>query len=571
MAEVMVGSMTCNEIIQSNEYMDLLVAMDEMEKPDIIPDCTQRICEKYEIWYYYRRGVPQLSVMDFTFSAIPKCFGLLDSGALENSGVLRVQNQPALALKGNGVIVGFLDTGIDYTHPAFRRPDGSTRILSIWDQTQLTGDTPAGFDYGAQYDENQINEALRSENPSVIVPETDTNGHGTYLAGIACGSEDPVADFTGAAPLSDILVVKLKEAKQYLKDFYFIPQNATAFQENDIMAAISWMNAYANARNQPLVICIGIGTNNGSHSGTSVLSDYLNEIGAFRKRAIVVATGNEANARHHYLGRALEADQPKVVEINVEQDMKGFYVEMWAYAPEILAVALRSPTGELVPKIIPRGGGHQDYDFVLEDTQISIDYRIVGRNRADQLIYIQFKNAAKGIWQINVYPENVVTGSFHMWLPMSGMLEHDVFFLEPNPDTTLTIPSSARIPISVGGYDHRGGGIFIDSGRGFTADGLVKPNFTAPAVRVQGAGLRNNYVDNSGTSIAAAITAGACAQVMEWSIVRGKEPSMNSVELKNMLIRGCTKNQDLAYPNAIWGYGKLDLYRSFENIVGLGG
>lgn len=562
--------MACNEIIQSNEYMDLLVAMDEIEQPFYPPACRQRISEEYEIWYYDRGGVPPLAVMEFTFSAIPKCFGLLDNGAMEESGIIRVQDQPALSLKGSGVILGFLDTGIDYTNPLFRKPDGSTRILSIWDQTQKTGVTPSFFDYGAEYEAKQINEALNSENPYEIVPQRDENGHGTYLASIACGNEDESLEFTGAAPLSDILIVKLKEAKQYLRDFYFIPENAPAYQENDIMAAVSWMNQIAAERNQPLVLCVGLGTNNGSHSGTSILSDYLNEIGALRKRAVVVACGNEANARHHFFGNSLERNEPRVVEISVEENMKGFYVELWAYAPELLAVALRSPTGELVPKIIPRSGGHQDYDFILEDTQISIDYRIVGRNRADQLIFIRFQNAAKGIWRIEVSPENVVTGQFHMWLPMTGMLEHDVIFLEPNPDTTLTIPSSARIPISVGGYDHRTGSIYLDSGRGFTADGVVKPDFTAPAVRVSGAGLRGNSVYDSGTSIAAAITAGACAQVMEWGVVRGKEPSMNSVEMKNMLIRGCMKNPDMIYPNRIWGYGRLNLYRSFENCVGLG-
>lgn len=567
--------MDCNEIIQSNDYLDVLVATDEVQEAKAEPACIQRINDRYEIWYYNRASALPLSFEDYTYSAIPNCFGLLDSGALDSSGILQMQNQPTLSLKGQGVIVGFLDTGIDYTNERFRNSDGTTRILAMWDQSQdvLSDSTrvrPAAFQYGTEYRATDINDALQSEQPDAIVPERDENGHGTYLASIACGSPDQASDFTGAAPLSDILVVKLKPAKQYLKDFYFIPESTLAYQENDIMTAIAWMEAYAEQVNKPLVVCIGIGTNNGSHSGSSILSDYLNQVGSLRKRAIVVATGNEANARHHFKGGIETINQSQTIEINVEQNMKGFYVELWANAPEIFAVSLRSPTGEMVPKIIPRSGGHQEYDFVFEDTEIVIDYRIVGRTRADQLVYIQFRNAAKGIWQVNVFPESVVTGNFNMWLPMRGMLEHDVFFLESSPEITLTTPSAARIPISVGGYDHRSGGLYLDSGRGFTAAGDVKPSFTAPAVNIQGSGLRNNYVENSGTSAAAAITAGACAQVMEWAVVRGRDPSLNTVEIKNLLIRGCVRNPELAYPNPSWGYGKLNVFEAFENIVGLG-
>ena len=236
----------------------------------------------YEIYYYNRQRVEPLSIEGYTYSAIPKCFGLLDTADLEESGVIKLQNLSTLSLRGQGVLVGFVDTGIAYENDCFRYSDGSTRIRAIWDQTATPEENemlPEGFAYGVEYSREQIDEALRTEDPRALVPQWDEDGHGTALASIACGSEDPSADFTGAAPLSDILVVKLKPAKPYLKDFFYIPEDQLVFQENDIMAAVAYLEKKAEEFGQPLVICVGLGTNNGSHSGASVLSEYLNYIG----------------------------------------------------------------------------------------------------------------------------------------------------------------------------------------------------------------------------------------------------------------------------------------------------
>ena len=88
--------------------------------------------------------------------------------------------------------------------------------------------------------------------------------------------------------------------------------------------------------------------------------------------------------------------------------------------------------------------------------------------------------------------------------------------------------------------------------RGFTVSSVIKPDFVAPAVNVQGGGVRDNYVTASGTSVAAAVTAGACAQIMEWGIYRQEYQALNSVEIGNLLIHGCDRSRDLVYPNTAW-------------------
>ena len=179
----------CREQVYSDDFFDFIVSYEETSGQTIAEACIQRIDEGYDIYYYPRERLPPLSVGGYSYSEIPKCYGLLDRTALEVSGILKMQNQPVLALKGNGVLIGFIDTGIDYTNPAFRYSDGSSRIVRIWDQTIQDGTPPAGILYGAEYTKEQINAALFSEDPYDIVPSRDTNGHGTFLAGVACASE----------------------------------------------------------------------------------------------------------------------------------------------------------------------------------------------------------------------------------------------------------------------------------------------------------------------------------------------------------------------------------------------
>lgn len=576
--------MNCDAFIKSNDTYDVIIPRESLERYPSEPVCLQHISNNLDIHYYERGSVPPLSIQTYTYTAIPKCFGLLDTTALEESGILQLQNQPALSLRGQGILVGFIDTGITYTNACFKDSAGTTRILAIWDQTG-TPDTdgnwkpPEGFAYGVEYTKADIDEALAADDPYAIVPQRDENGHGTLLASIACGSEDAAADFIGAAPLCDIAMVKVKEAKQYLRDFFYIPGSTPAYQENDIMAAVAYLEQKARQLQKPLVICLGMGTNNGSHSGGSELEEYLNAVGTLYRRCVVIASGNEANAKHHFHGtsnvtfgpsgnnarNALQSN-PVEVEIDVENDMPGFYLELWASAPEVFAVSVTSPSGRRLPQIATRVAAHQEYSFVLEGTSVEIDYRSVGRTRGDQLVFVRFDKAARGIWTLSVYPDTTITGNFHVWLPMKGMLPFDVFFLRPDPDITLTSPSSAQIPITVGGYQVADKGIYMDSGRGFTVNSVMKPDFCAPAVRVQGVGTRGNYVTASGTSVAAAITAGACAQLMEWGIFRQNALSLNSVEIGNILIRGCDRNRDTVYPNTSWGFGRLNVYQAFLTV-----
>lgn len=557
----------CEEQIYSNDYLDFIIAKDVQDTIGM-PDsaCIETINEETDIYFYPRSLYLSYDLPAQAYASIPKCFALLDQSALEVSGILRLQDQPALSLKGEGVLAGFIDTGIDYRNPVFQFLDGTSRIYRIWDQTIRTGEKPNGFSYGSEYTREQINEALRQENPLEIVPSMDTNGHGTFLAGVTCASEDISNNFIGAAPLSEIAVVKLKPAKPYLKQFFYIPESADVFQENDIMTAVRYLDNLARERDMPLVICFALGSSMGNRGKDGALSSYLDSIARKRKRCVVAAVGNEANARHHFSGNLKAGMEYEAAEISVERDMAGFILELWAQAPELYAVSVSSPTGEVLPKVSFRSGGREEYTFVFEQTTVSIDYRLTGRQEGNQLVYLRFSNVRQGIWTIYVYPQSVINGNYNMWLPLREFTGQTVFFLRSNPDHTLTIPSNASQVISVGGYNTAGGGLYLDSGRGFSLSGDVKPELCAPAVNVFGPGLNNRYGTMTGTSAAAAVASGACIQIMEWGLVKRNQIFLSCADIKNMLIRGAGRASDRNYPNPSWGYGTLDVYAAFESL-----
>ena len=555
--------MACSEIIQSNDIYDFIVSNDERNTPRIEPVCVQSINRTYDILYYDRSSVPPLSIREYSYTSIPKLFSLMDSTSLEVSGILAIQNQPALALKGQGVLIGIVDTGIDYTSPRFLDAAGNTRIVSIWDQTanpqeensvlmpatEWLQDDYFRPQYGAEYTREAINEALQSQEPLEIVPVTDRIGHGTYMAELAAGSADPVNDFIGAAPLSELVIVKLKEAKQNLREFFYIQGEEPLYQENDIMAGVAYLEMVARREQKPMVILLGVGTNQGSHTGGGPLSILLDEIGAQIGRTIVVPAGNQAIAQHHFYGEASSVLSPVPVEINIEDGIPGFCMELWAYAPELVRVVVQSPTGQRSQGGFPVTEETQTTNFIFENTTMTLDYRIAGKESGDLLVFFRFTTPAEGIWTVEVYPENGITGAFHIWLPIQPLVGKEIRFIEPEPDTTVTEPGNARVPITSGGYNGLTGARYLESGRGFSGTGQVKPELCAPM--------------ETGTSEAAAITAGAAALVLEWGILKENAPTMNSVEVKNLLIRGCDREENRTYPNVEWGYGRLNLYRSF--------
>ena len=564
--------------------ISFIVAKDETNFPELAPDNIVELDSDYEIWYYDSQRLTDLSIEKSSYSAIPKCLGLLSEQALEVSGIIRLQQQPTLSLKGQGVLVAVIDTGIQIQDRAFRREDGGSRIKFLWDQTR-PGTPPQGYINGSQYSQSELDRILlqsfdENQTAGIIpgigaiedlpgeednyLPGQDEEGHGTFLASVVAGSQDELANFTGALPLSELIVVKLRQAAEELRNFYYIPQAVPAYSEADIMEAVNYAVQKAKELEQPLVVFLGLGCNNGEHNGQSPLCRFIDRVAATRKHAVVVAAGNEGNKQIHFRGRNSSLLEPTIIEINVEKDMEGFYGEFWGSSLERYAVAIASPSGERLPKNQPISGDSRNYYFNYEDTNVSVDYRYPGREKRNQLIFLRFSRAKAGIWRLYIYSDNLTKSDFNIWLPFSSHQNSPVAFLAPDPDTTITMPADANVVTSVGGYRVEDRAVMLESGRGFLQNGNVKPDFVAPAVNIEGKGLRGQYVTFDGTSAAAAITAGACGQFLEWAVIRRGINEINSVDIKNQLIRGCDRRNNIEYPNPLEGYGQMNIYTSFR-------
>ena len=559
----------CRERILSNNYYDFIsnqLGMDEFENIVTEDTCTQQTEFIYNIVHVEREVAEPLTFERYSYNAIPKCYTLIDTDAMTQAGILQVQNYPTLNLQGSGVMIGFIDTGIDYQNPVFRNLDGSTRIAGIWDQTIQEGVPPRGLLYGTEYRREQIDEALRNENPFQVVPSRDEQSHGTFLASIAAGEPNEENQFIGAAPDATIAMVKLKPAKQYLKDFYEIHTDAECYQETDIMLGLKYLNQLAEEQGLPLVICIAIGTNQGGHSGLSPLIGLLEVYSNLAQRAIVIGAGNEANQRHHYLGQAQNVNDIKEVEIRVASEVSGFCMELWTENPNIMNVTVVSPSGGRTPIFPVRSNQTQDYRFIFEGTEITIDYKLFLERSNAELIFFRLRNPTEGIWKIIVTPVQVAEGTFHLWLPMTEFLQNEVYFLESNPDYTITEPGSAITAMTVGFYNGSDNSVAISSGRGYTRNRAIKPNFVAPGVNVTGAVARNLFAERTGSSIAAGITAGAAALLLEWIVYRLEQGAADSIQIRNLLTLGTERTDGEVYPNRTWGYGRLNLYQVFEEL-----
>ena len=419
--------------------------------------------------------------------------------------------------------------------------------------------------YGATYREEDINAALASGRPYDLVPTRDTNGHGTFMAAIAAGSRGArfpensmfPSDFHGAAPEASLAIVKLKPAKEYLRDYFLIHPDADAFQENDIMAGISYLAGLANQFQMPLVVCLGLGTNQGSHSGTSPLCNQIQNFESATGIAFSVAAGNEVGFQHHYMGTVHPDQGYDDVELRVGPDERGFCMELWASSSELYTVGFVSPSGEVVERIGIQIETDIRIPFRFDGTSVTVNFLNNESGSGNQLIFMRFDRPAEGIWHIRVYPAVILSGEFHIWLPMRDFITDQTMFLRPDPNTTITEPGNADMPITVSTYNHTNNSIYIHSSRGYARNGRFKPDFAAPGVNVAG---------RTGSSVAAAVTAGAIADIFTWGIVDNNATTLSSASVKTMFIRGANRNPVLVYPNREWGYGTLDLYGAFNSI-----
>ena len=549
----------CREAIMSEEYGDFIVnfvgnnkaALDKYKA-----SCFQRISSYYGSIYSPLNELKDLSLRNYSFGSIPALYGLMERDlsvrsrdlqqALEKSGILKLQRQPVLSLKGQGCIMAFIDTGIDIFDSQFRYSNGDTRIIRIWDMNDNTGTPPEGILYGSEYTEEDINEVLRGG--EAVGDNMRRNGiardelqHGNILARIAAGND-------GAVPGAYIVVVKLKPAKRYLRDYYFVKEDAIAFQENDIMLGVNYVRNISIKMNMPISLCMTLGTNGRGHDGSSVLSYIIDRFVSGVGAVVSMPTGDEGNKQLHAYGQIVSNDYD-TVEVRVDERQQGLMINIWGGKPGIISLGLVSPTGEVIERVEPRIGKSEIYNLIFDGTTVTIEYDLVEGDTGDELIIIKLENPTSGVWSIRVYGDNEqYNQQYNVYLPISQFIYENTYILEPDPDVTIVDPGLSAGAITTSLYNPVNGALYINNGRGFARDGAIKPDIA--------------------TALSSGIMAGAACQFLNWGIVEGKDGELRASDIKSYMIRGAIRDNAINYPDRQWGYGKMDVYNSFEVIRG---
>ena len=467
-----------------------------------------------------------------TYMEKPKALFYESTPGATASCVTALQNRLP-NLTGKGILVGIIDSGIDYTHPDFQDENGS-RILYLWDQT-----------LNSLYPQELLTQAL--ENPS-LCPSRDTSGHGTHVAGIAAGNGRASSGVNrGVAYESILLVVKLGTPS---------PQGFPNTAQ--LMLGIDFCVRESIRRNQPLALNLSFGNTYGSHSGTSLLETYLNTVSQLGQISILIGSGNEGASAGHTQG-ILKSGQSATIPFTISDYTPTLNLQLWKNYWDEFLVQLQPPTGNAISLPWQEGS----WRYPLGETDL---YAFVGSPTPYsplQEIYLDLlprdSYITPGVWSLRLIPQRIRQGRFDVWMPSSALRGNQSAFLYPTPETTLTIPSTAFLPITVAAYDSASNTYANFSGRGFTReDRVAKPDLAAPGVDIISCSPGGGYEMRTGTSMATPFVTGSAALLMQWGILEGNDPFLYGEKLKAYLINGTRTLPGITeYPSREIGWGVL--------------
>lgn len=466
-------------------------------------------------------------------------------------------------LYGDGIICACIDSGIDIYNEAFIDENGQSRILELWDQN-IEGTPPEGKYLGNVFSNEEINEALNEYRMTgnKDFPSVDFSGHGTHVAGIMAGNyAENKNNNLGIATRSKLIVVKLNTR---INNGY--PTTT------EMMLAIEYVYRAALRYGMPVSINISFGNAFGSHDGTSLVPTFIDDIANLWKMSICIGTGNEGSAAGHFRG-VYKSGETDAAEFRVGEYETNVNVQIWKSYEDDISFVLYPPSA-LVGFNLNAHTGKNVYEY--KNVRILVYYGEPSPYSLYQSIYFEIipKNyyVDSGIWRVRIINGNVITGLVDMWLPDSEGLSGNTEFLRPDPDTTLTIPSTSSMAISVGGYDQYNDSYAEFSGRGYTRLlDRIKPEIVAPAVNIVSAATGGGVTAKTGTSMATPFVTGSAALLMEWGIIKGNDPYLYGEKLKSYLIKGARRIRgsdggDFGIPNEETGYGALCLQNSFPEI-----
>lgn len=496
-------------------------------------------------------------------------YTLQEISPLQASQASLLQLNLPLNLTGRNTIVAIVDTGIDYLNEEFMDYEGNTRIEYIWDQTLDFIDRPNRIKvpFGVTYSKEDIQEAITLSksggDPYSIVPSKDEIGHGTEMAGII-GSTGKNPQLRGVVPNCKFVVVKLIEDYTFQKQFNI---KVPTYNVTVVFFAFNFLSNYQLMSNFPMVIYFPLGTSLGNHKGNDLLSKYIDSICMISGIVVVTGTGNERASGGHASGVLSTSDPTKTIELDVSPEQENIVVEIWTEPPNIISLDIISPSGENTGVINYLKNTTITYSFLFEKTEVKVNYYIPEESSGFQLIRIRFTKLQPGIWIFRVIGNLILDGVFDAWIPQEGISVGGTHFIPADPYGTITGPGNSTVLVTVAAYNQNNNNILNYSGMAFSSNYAGVIDVAAGGVNALTVAPNNKTAIVNGTSVAAAIVAGACSMLFEWGDIQGNNPNMYAQTIKTYLARGVTQRPGDVYPNPQWGYGILNIFAMFQNIT----
>lgn len=534
---------------------------------DIITDKLAVVSVEEKDMDRLRKDVPSIVFIE------PRgIYVLQDISPLNVDNINEMKINPYLDLTGRGVLVGMIDTGIDYLNQEFIREDDTSRIIRIWDQT-IQGKHNQRLYIGREYSNDDINEAIKAyregKNPYDIVASKDEIGHGTSMAGII-GARGYNAQVEGIANECEFIIVKLLPSLNYTKvlrenNIPFVP----VYNNSEVIAAIEYLRATAEKLRKPIIIYLGVGSYNGSRDGYSITDRFITSVASKRGVVFVIGTGNSGNDDGHVTDFILNQGDSHEVELLISREIKIFKLYIWIQRPNRMSLNILAPTGEETGIIHPNIYSLDERTFYLVDTKIKIRCYDPDNFTGHQVYELDFTGIKIGIWRFRLIGNYITNGRYDIWLQSKNTLPDGTKFLNPNPYNTLTVPSAAKSVITVCYYDNKNNAIVASSGKGFNTNGLINPDIATVGIGILTISNEKNKVTSvSGSSAATAIVVGVCALLLQWGIIDGNDPTMYSTKIRSLLIYAADRDEIYEYPNESQGYGRLNFAEVFRVLGG---
>ena len=535
--------------------------------------CGFAITDTLGVVAVQENNLPKLrkEVPEIIFVEARSIYTLQDINPSDIDNISNVKINPYLNLTGKGILVGMIDSGINYLNQEFIREDDTSRIVSIWDQNIES--EKSDFKYGTVYNKEKIDEAIKvyraGGDPYSIVKTKDEIDHGTKMAGII-GARGYNGKMKGIAHDCEILVVKLLQSPNYKKILRDnnLPE-VPVYSNAEVLSAIEFLRMSAKELEKPLIIFIGVGSQEGSHDGYNITARFISSLASREGIVFVAGTGNLGDAEGHASNIINNEGEIDTIELNVSKSMKSLEFYVWVQKPDEMSLSVIDPSGEDTGFYKPKIYSIERKDFYLLNTYLEVKCYNPENFTGHQVFILSFNNIKSGVWKIKLRGEYITKGRYDIWLPDKKLLPEGTKLLKVNPYTTLTIPSTAVRVITVAYYDSNNNSIVASSGKGYNSNYLINPDLAVGGINIlTTSGTENKIVTVSGSSAATAIVAGAVCLLAQWQFMDVKYSGLYSTKLRSLLIYSATREKNYIYPNQDLGYGKLNLLDVFTILGG---